>query len=249
MRILKLAVMMAALLTASLPGHGAAASVMTAEVTITSIGKDYPAHIAAPKTAGRKPAIVYIHSIRGYEPGYETMVGRLAGEGFVVLALKWQTFERTPPDATTEQLLRDAIAFLRLRSDVDGAKLGITGFCIGGRYTMLFLPLVSDFKAGVAWYGFPYAGGTEIQPKRPADVLAQLKAPLLILHGSADAAAKIADIYKYAQELDAAGKYYELKVYQGEPHSFALKDGQFSDSVAAQDAYREMVAFFTRNLK
>jgi len=248
MRILTLAVMMAAIQMASLPGHGATADIMTAEITVMSLGKDCPAHIAAPKTTGRKPAIVYIHSIRGYEPGYETMVDRFAAEGFVVLALKWQTFERTPPDEVTEQLLRDAIGFLRTRGDVDGARLGITGFCIGGRYTMLFLPQLTDFKAGVAWYGFPYAGGTETQPKRPADVLAQLKAPLLILHGSADAASKIADIYKYAQELDAAGKYYELKVYQGEPHSFALKDGQFSDSVAAQDAYREMVGFFRRTL-
>ena len=105
-----------------------------------------------------------VHSFNGLEQGYKDLVDRFASEGFVVLAVGWQTFEKTPTDAVMAALMRDAIAFLRARDDVDGSRIGLTGFCAGGRYTMLFLPTIPDFEAGVAWYGFPNAGGREGLP-------------------------------------------------------------------------------------
>lgn len=218
-------------------------------VEITSGGKTYPAYFVAPTGEGRRPTVILMHSINGFEPGYRTISDLLMAEGFAVLALQWQAFERTPPDAVLEQLLRDSIAYLRGRAEVDPENIGLTGFCIGGRYTMLFLPLIEDFKAGVAWYGFPYSGGSPVQPRRPADLIAQLKAPMLILHGTADRPSPIADIYRYATELDAAGKYFELKVYQGQPHSFMLRGGQLLQTPLTQDAFNEMVSFFKRALR
>ncbi|GBC76405.1 hypothetical protein HRbin07_00606 [bacterium HR07] len=218
-------------------------------VEITSGGKSYPAYFVAPAGEGRRPAVILIHSINGFEPGYQTISDLLMAEGFAVLALQWQAYERTPPDAVMEQLLRDAIAYLQGRAEVDPQQIGLTGFCIGGRYTMLFLPLIEDFKAGVAWYGFPYSGGSPMQPRKPADVINQLTAPMLIIHGTADRPSPIADIYRYATELDAAGKYFELKVYQGQPHSFMLRGGQLLQTPLTQDAFQEMVSFFKRMLR
>jgi carboxymethylenebutenolidase len=71
---------------------------------------------------------------------------------------------------------------------------------------------------------------------------------MLIIHGTADRASPIADIYRYATELDGAGKYFELKVYQGEPHGFMIQNGTLSQSFVAKDAYTEMVRFFDRTL-
>ncbi|MCS7273984.1 MAG: dienelactone hydrolase family protein [Candidatus Bipolaricaulota bacterium] len=218
-------------------------------VEIVSGGKTYPAYLAAPSIEGRKPAIILLHSINGFEPGYKEITDRLMTEGFVTLSLQWQTYERTPHDNVLEQLLRDAIAYLRSRPDVHPDQIGLTGFCIGGRYTMLFLPLIEDFKAGVAWYGFPYSGGSANQPRRPAELIERLKAPMLILHGTADRPSPIADIYRYATELDRANKYFELKVYQGQPHSFMLQGGQLAQTSVAFDAFREMVNFFNRMLR
>lgn len=218
-------------------------------VEITSGGKTYPAYFVAPPGEGRRPTVILIHSINGFEPGYRTMSDLLMAEGFAVLALQWQAFERTPPDEVLEQLLRDSIAYLRGRAEVDPENIGLTGFCIGGRYTMLFLPLVEDLKAGVAWYGFPYSGGSPLQPRKPADVIAQLKAPMLLLHGTADRPSPVADIYRYTTELDAAGKYFELKVYQGQPHSFMLQGGQLLQTPLTQDAFAQMVSFFRRTLR
>jgi carboxymethylenebutenolidase len=217
-------------------------------VTLMSGGKAYASYLSAPSSPARKPGIVLVHSFNGLEQGYKDLVDKFAGDGFVVFAVGWQTFEKSPSDAVVEQIVRDAAAILKARSDVDPERLGLTGFCAGGRFTMLFLPVVSDFAAGVAWYGFPNAGGTPAQPVKPIDQVSQLQRPMLIIHGSADQASPIAGIFQYASALHAAGKYFELKVYQGLPHGFMVQNGQLSRTDKAEDAYREMAGFFKRML-
>lgn len=215
-------------------------------VEVTSGDQVYPAYLALPEEGGPHPAVVLLHSIRGLQPGYETVSDDLAEDGFVVLALAWQTYAEEPPLETLDALLRDSLAFLRTRDDVLPDAIGLTGFCIGGYHTMYFLPTVQDFAAGVAWYGFPNRGEGEERPSDPA-ILGQLDAPLLIIHGTADEPSPIADIYTYATALDDADKYFELSVYQGEPHSF-LVSGERLDTPAADAAYEQMVAFFSRTL-
>lgn len=217
-------------------------------VDIVSGTLTYPAYVAFPAEEGKHPAIVLIHSFNGLEPGYREMADRVAAEGFVVIAPEWQTHEQSPPDATVRALINDSLAYLDTRTDVDPSRFGLTGFCAGGRYTMLFLPQIEALKSGVAWYGFPYSGGFNNETA-PAEVIEGLEAPLLIIHGTADEASPVAEIYGYAADLDAAGKYFELKVYQGEPHGFMIEDGQLSESFVARDAYAEMVSFFQRTLE
>jgi carboxymethylenebutenolidase len=215
----------------------------SSEVEVMSNDQAYASYLAAPTTEGPHPAIVLIHSFRGLEAGYRTMTDQLAAEGFVVLAVGWQTFEQSPSDAAMAQLMTDSIAFLTAREDVDPERLGLTGFCAGGRYTMLFLPQVADFKAGVAWYGFPYNGDTS-----PASLVGDLAVPMLVIHGTEDEPSPIADIYRYVTELDDAGKDFELKVYSGEPHGFMLANGELREDEVAQDAFDEMASFFKRKL-
>lgn len=217
--------------------------VMSEEVEITSGGQAYLSYLAAPTEGGPYPGIVLIHSFNGLEEGYRTMTDQFAAHGFVVLAVGWQTFERGPSDATMGQLLQDGVDFLSAREDVDAARLGLTGFCAGGRYTMLFLPQMDVFGAGVAWYGFPYNGDIP-----PADFIDDLASPMLVIHGTKDNPSPIADIYRYVTDLDAAGKVFELKVYAGEPHGFMLTDGQLRQDEVAQDAFEQMVSFFERKL-
>jgi carboxymethylenebutenolidase len=217
--------------------------ITSSDVEVTSDGQAYASYLAAPAEGGPYPAIVLIHSFRGLEEGYRTMTDRVAAQGFVVLAVGWQTFEESPADTTMNQLLLDSVAFLSERDDVDAERLGLTGFCAGGRYTMLFLPQIDAFKAGVAWYGFPNGGDTP-----PANFIDQLESPMLIIHGTADEPSPIGDIYNYATALTDAGKYFELKVYYGEPHGFMLAEGQLREDEVAADALDQMVRFFTRKL-
>ncbi|HPT19729.1 MAG TPA: dienelactone hydrolase family protein [Methanothrix sp.] len=218
-------------------------------VNLSSGGLVYPTYLAAPRAEGKWPGIVMIHSFNGLEPGYLTIADRLAGEGFVVIAPQWQTFNRTPGDETVGRLIEDCSALLRERQDVNSDKLGLTGFCAGGRYTMLFLPQMNrTFQSGVAWYGFPYSGGF-LNQSRPADYISMLNDPLLIIHGTYDVPSKVSEIYRYAEELNATAKYFELKVYQGQPHGFMIEGGRMSNSSVAEDAFQEMAAFFNRTLK
>jgi carboxymethylenebutenolidase len=226
-----------------------AVQIKNSTVNITSENRTYPAYTAAPAAKGNYPAIVLIHSFKGFEPGYKEMVDKMGADGYVVIAPFWQTYSNSPSDAEVEALIRSSVAYLDKREDVDSEKLGLTGFCAGGRFTMLFLPQIKEFKSGVAWYGFPYTGGAEIQPDKPASLVNQLDAPMFMIHGTRDQISNVSDIYRYAGELDEAGKYFELKVYQGEPHGFMITEsGELSESFVAQDAYKEMISYFGRTL-
>lgn len=215
-------------------------------VQIASENRSYPAYLAAPTAEGKWPGVVLIHSFIGLEPGYKTLVDMLASEGFAVIAPEWQTFNKSPSDEIVGQLIKDSVGYLQNMKNVDSNKLGLTGFCAGGRYTMLFLPQM-DFKSGVAFYGFPYSRGFQNESK-PADFISQLKVPMLMIHGTSDHASKISDIYRYATDLNASGKYFELKVYYGQPHGFMVQNGTLSQSFPAKDAYWQMVTFFSRTL-
>jgi carboxymethylenebutenolidase len=218
-------------------------TVESADIEVTSGGQVLQSYLAAPSEGGPYPGIVLVHSFNGLEQGYRDMVDQFASHGFVVLAVGWQTVEREPSDDTMNQTLTDTVAFLTARDDVDPERLGLTGFCAGGRYTMLFLPQMDAFKAGVAWYGFPTRG----EPA-PVDLVGDLTAPMLIIHGTADDPSPIANIYDYATALTSAGAYFELKVYYGEPHGFMLSGGQLREDEVAQDAFNQMVDFFSRKL-
>ncbi|MBC8100891.1 MAG: dienelactone hydrolase family protein [Armatimonadetes bacterium] len=213
------------------------------DVDVTSADLVYPSYLAAPTEAGTYPAIVLIHSFRGLEDGYRTMTDRLAAEGFVVLAVGWQAFAQDPGDTVMQQLVEDSIAFLSERDDVDPARIGLTGFCAGGRYTMLYLPQISRLKAGVAWYGFPNNGDPA-----PVDLVDDLTAPMLVIHGTEDDPSPIAGIYDYATALQNADATFELKIYSDEPHGFMLVGGKLREDDVATDAFNEMVDFFTRKL-
>lgn len=222
------------------------AEVQSGDIDVTSGDKAYKSYLAAPTGAGPHPAIVLIHSFRGLEEGYRTMTDQLAARGFVTLAVGWQTFEQSPSDDVVEQLVNDSLALLSAREDVDPERIGLTGFCAGGRYTMLFMPQINTFKAGVAWYGFPdraAEGG-----KAPKDLISDLKMPMLIIHGTEDQASPIASIYAYATALQAAKSPFEMKIYAGEPHGFMIQNGQLRQDDVGQDAFNEMADYFTRKL-
>jgi carboxymethylenebutenolidase len=231
------------LLIPSLASAQMTMEIEAADVEVTSGGQAYQSYIAAPAEGGPYPAIILIHSFNGLEAGYRTMVDQMASEGFVVLAAGWQTFEQSPSDTVVSQLVQDSIAFLSARDDVDPERIGLTGFCAGGRYTMLYLPQVEGLAAGVAWYGFPMRG----EPA-PVDLVGDLAVPMLMIHGTADQPSPITDIYQYAGALTEAGATFELKVYSGEPHGFMLSDGQLRTDEIARDAYNEMMNFFRRKL-
>ena len=243
---IKYFVLLLAVLAVSLTAlaHDDSLAVTSEDFEAMSDGQAYESYLAYPANEGVYPGIILIHSFNGLQQGYRDMTDAFAAEGFVVLAIGWQTFERSPSDDLVEQLLLDSIAYLGARDDVDSMRIGLTGFCAGGRYTMLFLPQIEAIAAGVAWYGFPH----NANPIAPADLIEDLDAPMLLIHGTQDRPSPIAGIYAYATALGEAGKDFELKVYANEPHGFMLEGGELSRDDVATDAFNEMVTYFRRKL-
>ncbi|MDD1679363.1 MAG: dienelactone hydrolase family protein [Methanomicrobiales archaeon] len=223
-------------------------SVNGSRVNITVAERTYPAYLAVPSASGRYPAVLLIHSFNGLEPGYYNLSDQLASEGYVVLAPEWQTFNQQAGDSEVGEIINSSLALLSTHNTVDPTRIGLTGFCAGGRYTMLFLPQRNEFRSGVAWYGFPYSRGFT-NDTMPAEHIDTLTVPLLMIHGSRDQASPVTDIYRYAEELENADTYFELKVYQGKGHGFMIENGSLVRDDIAQDAFREMSTFFNRTLK
>src|SRR5512134_3072295 len=95
----------------------------------------------------------------------------------------------------------------------DIKKLGITGFCWGGRITWLYCTHSTDVKAGVAWYGKLVGDASAKTPRHPIDVVGKLNAPVLGLYGAADQGIPMETVDRMRATCQAAGKTCELVVY------------------------------------
>ena len=124
------------------------------------------------------------------------------------------------PDAQVMSDLDAAVAWARQVEQGRRRKLAITGFCWGGRITWLYAAHNPDLKAGVAWYGRLKGQATELQPKYPFDVVADINAPVLGLYGGKDQGIPLDDVEAMRAALKAAGKPSEIVVFPEAGHAF-----------------------------
>jgi len=99
-------------------------------------------------------------------------------------------------------------------------KLGITGFCWGGRTTWLYTAHNPQIDAGVAWYGRLVGDKTELTPMHPLDVVDRINAPVLGLYGGADAGIPNDTVERMNEALKKAGKPSMIHLYHDMPHAF-----------------------------
>ncbi|HUG22666.1 dienelactone hydrolase family protein, partial [Piscinibacter sp.] len=148
-----------------------------------------------------------------------------------------------------EQVMRDldaSVAWARANGG-DASRLGITGFCWGGRITWLYGAHSPAVKAGVAWYGRLVGDGTALAPKHPLDVAAQLHGPVLGLYGGADQGIPLDTIEKMKSALaqgGAAAKKSQFVVYPEAPHAFHADYRPSYRKEAAEDGWKRCVAWF-----
>jgi carboxymethylenebutenolidase len=142
--------------------------------------------------------------------------------------------------------LDSATAFAKTeKGDVN--RLGITGFCYGGRVVWLYAAHSPQLKAGVAWYGALTGAPSGMRPRHPLDLVADLKAPVLGLYGGADPGIPMADVEKMRDALKAAGKPSEIVVYDGAPHGFHADYRPSYRPEPAKDGWQRLQAWFTKN--
>jgi carboxymethylenebutenolidase len=151
------------------------------------------------------------------------------------------------PDA---QVMSDLDAATKFAASDGGnaARLGITGYCWGGRVTWLYAAHNPKLKAGVACYGRVIGKPSALQPQNPIDLVAAIKAPVLGLYGALDKGIVQADLDQMSAALKVAKKPSTIHVFAGADHGFLADYRPSYSEAVAKTAWAEGLAWFKRYL-
>ena len=213
------------------------------EVTIDVAGFKMPAYRAQPAGKSGLPVVLVLSEIFGVHEYIADITRRLAHAGYLAIApelfvrqgdaqgygemskLMSEVIAKVP-DAQVLGDLDATVAWAGAHGG-DTSKLGVTGFCWGGRQTWLYAAHNPRVEAGVAWYGRLVGQPSELMPKNPVDVAGQLKGPVLGLYGADDTGIPLDTVDKMkaalaaaASQGNAAAKASQFVVYPDAPHAF-----------------------------
>jgi carboxymethylenebutenolidase len=234
----------------------------------TKDGKEMAAYRAMPASGTGFGTILVVQEIWGVHVHIADMCRRFAKAGYYAIAPELYFRQGDPkvvPD--TQAIIRDivskvpdeqvmgdldsAVAFAKGEGKADTAKLGITGFCWGGRIVWLYDAHNPAVKAGVAWYGPLQPNTTPLQPKNPVDIAKGLHGPVLGLYGGADTGISQESVEKMRVALKASGNAAaaksEIHVYPDTPHAFNADYRPSYRKEAAEDGWKRCLAWFKAN--
>jgi carboxymethylenebutenolidase len=149
------------------------------------------------------------------------------------------------PDAELLSDLDSTVAWAKSQGG-DTGRLGIIGFCRGGRTVWEYAAHSDALKAGVAFYGPPVDSPNPLWPKSPTQLAPDMKAPVLGLYGEADTGIPVATVEALKAALAAAHKTAEFKIYPGAPHGFHADYRASYRKEAAEDGWNQMQAWFKK---
>jgi carboxymethylenebutenolidase len=264
---------------AVLAGFAMAAKPVAGEIIITSsdgliiadskvVSGDFqvPIYEARPSTAGKYPVVLVIPEIFGMHEHIKDVTRRFAKEGF--LSLTFEPYAREGgvshltdiesvrkvvdpvPDERVMGDLDALIAYAKQHSDGRAERIGVTGFCRGGMYSLLFAAHSREVRAGVSWYGqLRPAKSPGIRTVGPLDIVAKMNCPILGLYGGEDLGIPVSDVKEMEAALKTAGKRAEFMIYPGAPHAFFADYRPSYRPEAAKDGWGRCLAWFNEYLK
>lgn len=243
-----------------------AAGLTAGTISIDVKGFRMPAYRAAPAGKTKLPVVLVVSEIFGVHEHIADVARRFAKQGY--LAIAPELFVRQGdagsyteiaklmsevvgkvPDAQVMGDLDATMAWAEANGG-DTARLGVTGFCWGGRQTWLYSAHNPKIKAGVAWYGRLAGPPSELTPKHPVDVAGQLHGPVLGLYGGQDTGIPLDTVDKMKAALasgSAAAKKSEFVVYPEAPHAFNADYRPSYRKDAADDGWKRCLAWFKAN--
>ena len=223
-------------------------------VTFPSGSEKATGLLVTPAGKGPWPAVIVIQEWWGLDDWVKGQARALASAGYVALAVDLyrgkvtsnpdeahQLMNGLPPDRAMRDL-KGAFAYLQGRADVKKDRIGVIGWCMGGRYALALATEEPGLAAVVAYYGAP--------PTDPA-ALARIKAPVLGNYGGEDKGPSPEQVGAFEAAMKAAGKPVDVKIYEGAPHAFANPNNPWKGyrEAAARDAWARTTAFFAKHLK
>lgn len=225
------------------------------------------AYRAQPAGKDKLPTILVVSEIFGVHEHIQDICRRLAKLGYLAVApelfarqgdprrlggiaeIQEKITSRTPDTQVISDL--DDTAAWAMKNGGDPARLGITGFCWGGRMTWLYAAHNPGLKAGVAWYGRLVGNVTDFTPRHPTDVAAQLRAPVLGLYGGLDAGIPRETVDAMEKRLKAAespnSNASEIIVYDKAPHAFHADYRPSYRKDEAEDGWGRMQDWFKKH--
>ena len=226
---------------------------------------EFPAYMARPANGRDFPVVLVLQEIFGVHEHIKDVCRSLAKHGYLAIAPELYarqgnvaTITEIPeilkivgkvPDAQVMSDFDATVAWVAKHAPGNTKRLGITGFCWGGRITWLYCAHNPQVKAGVAWYGKLSVPVTELQPKHPVDIAAQLTVPVLGLYGGADQGIPMDTVEKMRQQLALGKSGSTIQVYADTPHAFFADYRPSYRKEAAEDGWKRMQQWFADRLK
>ena len=242
------------------PIHTDDRGLVAGEVLVATLKGNIPAYRAQPDRAGVFPIILVIEEIFGVHEYIKDVCRRLAKLGYMAIAPELyarlgdlskmtdpqEIFSKIILKAPDEQMISDLDSTVTwaLAHRGDTTRLGVMGFCRGGRDTWLYAEHNPYLKAAVAFYGPVVSEKSAIQPRTPLDAARELKCPLLGLYGGADQSIDIADVRRAAALAKTAGQVVDVEVFPGAPHGFHADYRASYHKEAAEAAWGKMLDWF-----
>lgn len=224
---------------------------------------EIPAYRAAPATGENFPIVLVIQEIFGVHEHIQDITRRFARLGYLAIApelfirqgdvSKLSSIDEIRPivakvpDAQVLSDLDATVDWAKKSAKGNGQKLGITGFCWGGRITWLYAAHNPSVKAGVAWYGRLVGDATELQPKYPIDIVSTLKVPILGLYGGKDTGIPLDTVEQVRDRLKSSNSKSEIIVYPDAPHAFFADYRPSYREKEAKDGWKRLLAWFKQN--
>jgi carboxymethylenebutenolidase len=232
------------------------------DVKVKVADGEMPAYFARPAGVSNPPVIVVAMEIFGLHQYIKDVTRRLGKLGAFAIApdyyfrkgvdltkiddmSKLIPLVNSKPDAELLSDLDSTVAFAKAQGG-DTSRLGIIGFCRGGRTVWEYAAHSSDLKAGVAFYGPPVDPPNPLWPKSPTQLAPEMKAPVLGLYGAEDQGIPVAQVEALKAALAAANKTAEFKIYPGAPHGFHADYRASYRKEAAEDGWNQMQAWFKK---
>lgn len=233
------------------------------EVEIPVKDGKVPAYRAMPAQGkGPFPTVLVVQEIFGVHEHIKDLCRRLAKRGYFAVATELyarqgdvsnlENFQeilqivRKVPDEQVMSDLDATVAWADKSGKADTGKLGITGFCWGGRIVWLYAAHNPKLKAGVAWYGRLVGESDPLHPKHPLELASQLNAPILGLYGGQDQGIPLSTIEQMKAAAKDAGKTVEIVVYPDAPHAFNADYRPSYRKADAEDGWKRMLAWFQK---
>ena len=223
---------------------------------------EMPGYYARPAGAANPPVIVVAMEIFGLHEYIKDVTRRLAKLGAFAVAPDY--YFRKGTDLTKITEIKDLLPIVNAKPDAellsdldatvawakaqggDTTRLGIIGFCRGGRTVWEYSAHNGALKAGVAFYGPPVDPPNPLWPKSPLQLAPEMKAPVLGLYGEADTGIPVATVEQMKEALAANKKTAEFKIYPGAPHGFHADYRTSYRKEAAEDGWNQMQAWFKK---